>query len=133
MMGMPTGPLGPPIGSASAASRRDSADDGRQQARAPRRVRPRVRAWPPKDNVDRSARAGQLGLQRGGIDVHRARHEHAAGRVEDAHEHGVGASQLGRDAREQRKSTRVVALARGRGRWSSAASCADRRRAPTAA
>ena len=64
--------------------------------------------------VDGRARAGQLRLERGRIDVHGARDEHAASRVEDAHEHGVGASQLGRDAREQRQRARVVALARGR-------------------
>ena len=62
--------------------------------------------------VQRRARAGQLGLQRGRIDVHGARDEHAAGRVEDAHEHRVCPRELRRHAREQRQCARVVALAR---------------------
>ena len=47
--------------------------------------------------------------------MHGARDEHAARRVEDAHEHGVGARELGRHAREQRQRARIVALARGGG------------------
>ena len=45
--------------------------------------------------------------------MHGARDEHAARRVEDAHEHGVGAGELGRHAREQRQRAGVVPLARG--------------------
>ena len=66
--------------------------------------------------VDRRARARQLGLQRRRVDVHRARDEHAASGVEDAHEHRIGARELGRHARQQRQRARIVALARGGGR-----------------
>ena len=48
--------------------------------------------------------------------MHRAGDEHAARGVHDAHEHGIGARELGGDARQQRERAGVVALARGRGR-----------------
>ena len=66
--------------------------------------------------VGRHARAGQLGLQRGGVDVDGASDEHSPSGVENAHEHGIGAGQLRRHACEQREGARIVALAcRGRG------------------
>ena len=82
--------------------------------------------------VERCARAGQLGFERRRVDVHGARDQHAARGVEDAHEHGVGAGELRRHAREQRQRAGIVAFARGgcrlveRGQLCREAACADR-------
>ncbi len=65
--------------------------------------------------VEQGARPRQLGLERRGVDVHGARDEHSARAVQNAHQHGIGACKLGRDAREQRERAGIVALARRRG------------------
>jgi hypothetical protein len=61
--------------------------------------------------LGRHARAGQLGLQRRGVNMDGASDEHSPSGVENAHEHGIGAGKLRRHTSEQREGARIVALA----------------------